>query len=180
MVTFLEIPGWHRSWSHGLWLHALHQALCWQWFSLFLPFSLPLLCSCTLSLAKQRNIYFKKRKTENGNMLKTWISFIYELHIYWKNLLVLASVPVLAFRWVHLGACHGRSYSRWCKYDSKLGGHIYIQRIYSVCGENRQEGREWIIHCFAVLTTRLSHTGSDGLWPGSLERQVQKQWYADR
>ena len=45
-----------RSWSHSLWVPALHQALCWQlgaWSLLqilCLLLSLPLLCSCSVSL----------------------------------------------------------------------------------------------------------------------------------
>ena len=46
-----------RSWSHGLWVRALHQALCWQlraWSLLqilYLPLSLPLPCSCSCCLS---------------------------------------------------------------------------------------------------------------------------------
>ena len=63
--TNVGVPGWLmwlsvrlqlRSWSHGLWVHALHQALCWQlraWSLLHilcLPLFLPLAHSHSVSL----------------------------------------------------------------------------------------------------------------------------------
>ena len=54
----LSVRLWLRSWLHGLWVRALHQAPCWwlrTWSLLWilcLPLSLPLPCSHSVSLLK--------------------------------------------------------------------------------------------------------------------------------
>ena len=55
-LSQLSVWLWLRSWSHGLWVRAPRCTLCWQLRArnlfriLCLPLSLPLPCSCSVSL----------------------------------------------------------------------------------------------------------------------------------
>ena len=58
---------WLRSWSHGSWVQALCQALCW-WCRVYLGFPLPLCLplSLTLSLSQNKYTNLKKKNLSSG------------------------------------------------------------------------------------------------------------------
>ena len=93
-------PGWLsplgiqlqlRSWSRGLWVQALHRALCWQLSAwsllriLCLPLSLPLLthavCVCVSLSLSEINIKKIKIKIKINKMKQSTLSILKDLRV---------------------------------------------------------------------------------------------------
>ena len=68
-LSQLSVNSWFRlrSWSHSLWVQALHQALRWQ-LGACLGFSLSAPSPLSLSLSKQINLKKKKKRRRVGRM----------------------------------------------------------------------------------------------------------------
>ena len=85
-LSQLSIRLWLRSWSHGLWVQAPRQALCWQlraWSLLWilcLIFSLPLPHLCSVSLLNVKKNFFKLNEKQTiapaEVKAKTWWSVL--------------------------------------------------------------------------------------------------------